>query len=203
MYYIGICLHWYKSIKYGVPAVAQQVKDLALSLAARVQSLTQPRGLRIQSCHSGGVGCSCGSNSISGLETSICHRCGQKKKKKSVKYFWHPRKFLQALSQSILPYKIITILISISLGRFHQSLNFLDSVQTFVSVFFFGCAHGIQKFLGQGSNLSHSSDDAKSLTTRTPGNSCVCLLLLMIISVRFSLILHSSNKFFFNAVQQH
>ena len=42
---------------------------------------------------------------------------------------------------------------------------------------FFGCAHGMQKFLSQALNLSHNSDlshcsdNAVSLTTRPPGNS--------------------------------
>ena len=41
----------------------------------------------------------------------------------------------------------------------------------------FGCPHGMQKFLSQGLNpchsndKSHSSDDAKPLTTRPLGNS--------------------------------
>ena len=34
-----------------------------------------------------------------------------------------------------------------------------------------GAAHSMQKFLGQGSNPSHSSYNAKSSTTRPPGNS--------------------------------
>ena len=37
-------------------------------------------------------------------------------------------------------------------------------------VFIFGCALSIQKFPGQGSNLSHSSDHTKSLTAGPPGN---------------------------------
>ena len=37
--------------------------------------------------------------------------------------------------------------------------------------FSFGCTRGMQKFLGQGSNLSHSSDNTESLTARLPGNS--------------------------------
>ena len=43
--------------------------------------------------------------------------------------------------------------------------------------FFFGQAGGMQRFPGQGSNpchshgLSHSSDNTRSLTTRSPGNS--------------------------------
>ena len=37
--------------------------------------------------------------------------------------------------------------------------------------FFFGHAHSMWKFLGQGSNLSHSSDKVKSLTIRPLGNS--------------------------------
>ena len=34
------------------------------------------------------------------------------------------------------------------------------------------CVHGMWKFLGQELNLSHSSDSAKSLTARPPGDSC-------------------------------
>ena len=39
--------------------------------------------------------------------------------------------------------------------------------------FFFGGGHthDMQKFPGQGSNPSHSSDNTESLTTRPPGNS--------------------------------
>ena len=43
--------------------------------------------------------------------------------------------------------------------------------------FFCGCTHGMQKFPGQGLNPIHSSDfsccsdNARSLTTRPPGNS--------------------------------
>lgn len=51
------------------------------------------------------------------------------------------------------------------------------SSQFFVLFFFFDCAHGMLKFPGQGSNSrhssdpSHSGDNARSLTTRPPGNS--------------------------------
>ena len=37
--------------------------------------------------------------------------------------------------------------------------------------FFFGSTCSMRKFLGQGLILSHSSDNAKSLTIRPPGNS--------------------------------
>jgi len=37
--------------------------------------------------------------------------------------------------------------------------------------YFFGLAHGMQKFLGLGWNPSHSSDNTESLTTRPIGNS--------------------------------
>ena len=33
---------------------------------------------------------------------------------------------------------------------------------------FFGCTHNVQKFPGQGSNLSHSSDNSGPLTARPP-----------------------------------
>ena len=60
---------------YSVPAVAQQVKDPMLSL-------WQHSGLRIQHCHSCGISQSYGSDSIIGPEISICHRCGEKRKKR-------------------------------------------------------------------------------------------------------------------------
>ena len=41
----------------------------------------------------------------------------------------------------------------------------------FCFVLFFGHTLGMWKFLAQGSNPSHSSDIAQSLTTRPPGNS--------------------------------
>jgi len=41
--------------------------------------------------------------------------------------------------------------------------------------FFFGYTCGMQKFPGQGLNLSHSSDNTESLTPRPPGNSCPIL----------------------------
>ena len=36
---------------------------------------------------------------------------------------------------------------------------------------YFACTHSMWKFPGQGSNLCHSSDNAESLTTKSPGNS--------------------------------
>ena len=42
--------------------------------------------------------------------------------------------------------------------------------------FFFGHTCSMQMFLGQGSNLSHSSDNAESLTARPPENSQFNLL---------------------------
>lgn len=38
-------------------------------------------------------------------------------------------------------------------------------------LFIFGCTDGMHMFLGQGSDLSHSSDKAEFLTTRPPGHS--------------------------------
>ena len=38
-----------------------------------------------------------------------------------------------------------------------------------------GHTHGIQTFLEPGSNLSHSSDNPKSLVARPPGNSEICV----------------------------
>lgn len=42
---------------------------------------------------------------------------------------------------------------------------------SFFLSFFFGRAHSMRKFLGQGLNPNHSSDDARSLTARVPGNA--------------------------------
>ena len=65
-----------------------------------------------------------------------------------------------------------------------ENLRMFSVIYVFVSLFFFfflpfylfvgwffGLAHGMQKFPGQGSNLSHSSDNSTSLTTRLLGNS--------------------------------
>ena len=55
------------------------------------------------------------------------------------------------------------------------------------SYIFFCLAHSMQKFQGQGSkpchsgDLSHSSDKAKSLTTRPPGNSLLIYFLIVFI----------------------
>ena len=77
-------LSWSKLEKVGVPAVVQQVKDPALSLPyRRFDSLAQGCGLRIWHCCSCGVGCSCSSDSIPGLGTSICCECGKKEAGKS------------------------------------------------------------------------------------------------------------------------
>ena len=53
----------------------------------------------------------------------------------------------------------------------------LDTILFYFLYFFlfcFGHTYSMQKFPGQGSGieLSHSRDNAKSSTTRPPGNSC-------------------------------
>jgi len=45
----------------------------------------------------------------------------------------------------------------------------------FLFLFVFGHTCGTQNFPGQGLNLHHSSDNARSLTARPPGNSTKCL----------------------------
>ena len=63
-----------------------------------------------------------------------------------------------------------------STGPFNLILMTMLSLK-FLGFFFFGVclffchAHSMQKSLSQGLNLSHSSDNTKSLTTRPPGNS--------------------------------
>ena len=79
--------HWFLKKCPGVPAVAQWVRELALSLQ-QLGLLLQlgfnpqpwPSGLRIWSFCSCGIGCSCGLDSVPGLGTSICCRCGKKNK---------------------------------------------------------------------------------------------------------------------------
>ena len=68
--------------------VAQWLKDLALSLLW-LGSLLRCRfdpwnGLRIQHCHSCGLGHSCGLDSIPCPVTSICHGCCQKDNSKMI-----------------------------------------------------------------------------------------------------------------------
>ena len=71
--------------------LVQQIKDLVVSLGVVwVQSQAQQSGLRIPCCCSSGVDHSCSSDLIPGLGTSICCRCGKKKKKKShIKLDYH------------------------------------------------------------------------------------------------------------------
>ena len=45
----------------------------------------------------------------------------------------------------------------------------------YIYIYIFGRACSMQKFWGQRLNLNHGSDNAKSLTTRPPGNSLVFL----------------------------
>ena len=56
-----------------------------VSVEVRVQSLAWHSRLRIQHCHSCGVGRSSSLDSVPGLGTSICYRGGQKRKKKKCK----------------------------------------------------------------------------------------------------------------------
>ena len=54
----------------------------------------------------------------------------------------------------------------------HMPTCFLSWVKYIIYLFSYGLSHDMQKFPGQGLNLSHSSDNnAKSLITRPPGNS--------------------------------
>ena len=62
--------------------MGQQVKDPALPLeAVRVQPPVWHSGLKILHHRDFGIGHSCGSDSVPGLGTSICHGCGQKREK--------------------------------------------------------------------------------------------------------------------------
>ena len=47
----------------------------------------------------------------------------------------------------------------------------MEPNQTYKIFFILGHTHGMQKFLSQGSNPSHSSDNAKSLNSRPPEKS--------------------------------
>ena len=50
-------------------------------------------------------------------------------------------------------------------------LTTLSLLQPSLFLFIFGRSHGMQKFLGQGSDPSHGSDSARSFTCCAPGNS--------------------------------
>ena len=67
-------------------------------------------------------------------------------------------------------------------------MQYMHSQFFFFSFFFFGgggYTRGMQKFLGQGSNPSYSSDNAESLTTRPPRNSTSFSLDTKICSIVF------------------
>ena len=68
---------WVQSLWHFVSAVAQ--------VKAVIWSLGPSGGLKIWLCHSCGIGEGCGLDSNSGPETSICHECGYKRKKKEKK----------------------------------------------------------------------------------------------------------------------
>ena len=65
-------------------------------------------------------------------------------------------------------------LVVLACSRNRHSL-ILITIYSFLFIYFFGHSHGMQKFLGQGSNPGHSSDNARSLTAQPPGNSLSCL----------------------------
>ena len=57
-------------------------------------------------------------------------------------------------------------------GRFQNTATHFQMPHLKITELFFLChACSICQFLGQGLNLSHSNDHAKSLTSRPPGNS--------------------------------
>ena len=62
------------------PAVLAQV-----TTEVQVCSPAWHSWLGIRHCHSCGIGCSCSSDSVSGLQTSICSECSHKKKEKEKK----------------------------------------------------------------------------------------------------------------------
>ena len=67
------------------------------------------RGIRSRNCQSCGVGCSCGSNSVPGLWTSICCRCSQKRKKKVRKRWISP--VAQAVKDPVLSLQRLRLLL--------------------------------------------------------------------------------------------
>ena len=77
--------------------------------------------------------------------------------------------------------------------------NGKHEVRLFLSFFFFVCAQSIQKFLGQGSNLCHSSDpshfrdNARYLTSRPPGNSQVLFLLFIYLGIYLFILLFRAS----------
>ena len=53
----------------------------------------------------------------------------------------------------------------------NQVIDEILAAMEMFSIIFFGCAHGLWKFPGQGENVSNSSDNTQPLTARPPGNS--------------------------------
>ena len=60
----------------------------------------------------------------------------------------------------------VLMLNEINFYKFKNGINYLKEG----FCLFVWCAHGIQKFPGQGLNLNYIMDNAKSLTARLPGN---------------------------------
>ena len=161
----------------------------------RVRSLDSLSGLRIRHCQE--LWCrskmqlwssvavavveagSYGSDSTPSLGTSICHRCGpkeQKKKKKKKKNLWNQCSAIQLAVGKLQDCIILWLPASVQQFLW-QNPPFLNSYGIMTSFFFSSHAHGMWKFPGQGSNLSHScdpsysSDNTGSLVARLLGNS--------------------------------
>ena len=54
------------------------------------------------------------------------------------------------------------------------------SFYLFYFYLFFDRTNGIWKFLGQGSNLNHGSNNAGSLTAEPPENACIVILIKLL-----------------------
>ena len=69
----------------------------------------------------------------------------------------------------------LMILLYPQLLKFEYFMSSASPYFLFLSIF--GHAHGMQNFLGQGWNLSHSSDNAESLSAKTWGHFSPSLLI--------------------------
>ena len=120
---------------------------------------------------------------------------------------------LERISNEILLYNTGTI--SSHLLTQRAQLSSLSLSLSFF--FFFGHTHSMQKFLGwERTNLSHSSDNAESSTTRPPGNSPSSALIktfqlmepgppssLRVTSLPYNYLIVDFNLIFKISLQQH
>ena len=133
-------------------------------VAAEVQVWSPARcsGKRILCCCSCDIGCSCGSDSVPGLGTSICHRLShmEKKKIKRKDYSLKKKKRKQERKDYSSPIELLLYFCQKSVGHMYGVGLLLLSLDLCVCL----SSSTTLSSLNHSSNLSHCSDSAGSLT---------------------------------------